>query len=245
MQSSRAGSRPSLNGPAGGAYAQLGNMKVALRNITGQLPANTKARISVANFNLRKGAVGGVMVTLRRDSLARFIKNYLYVAASPAPARSASVAAGFAGPKAPLRGALAAGALRAVETVGHSQTPRGYASASLSVAPAAGVTSFSVFPEARSLTALRGAHRLRATRPAGPTSPPAPAAGANGSMGLRGAILKGQLTRLSLKDIIEHSRNGRDTLRGRGPSGTARSAPAGHTTRLGAIGGGHIVFGFR
>jgi hypothetical protein len=68
------------SGRGAGAAESLTVLRIAIRNITGQLPSLIKAKMSVANFNLRKGAERGVIVTLRRDSLARFVNNYLFIA---------------------------------------------------------------------------------------------------------------------------------------------------------------------
>lgn len=44
-----------------------------LQTISGQKPVITKARISIANFKLRKGASVGCKVTLRRDRMYEFL----------------------------------------------------------------------------------------------------------------------------------------------------------------------------
>jgi len=47
--------------------------------ITGQKPVITRARKSIASFNLRKGARIGCMVTLRRDRMYEFLERLINV----------------------------------------------------------------------------------------------------------------------------------------------------------------------
>jgi large subunit ribosomal protein L5 len=51
-----------------------------LTKITGQKPTFTKAKKSISNFKLRKGAKIGVMVTLRRERMYEFLDRLLNVA---------------------------------------------------------------------------------------------------------------------------------------------------------------------
>jgi large subunit ribosomal protein L5 len=51
-----------------------------LEAITGQQPVVTKARRSIAGFNLRKGAAIGAKVTLRERRMYEFLERLIYVA---------------------------------------------------------------------------------------------------------------------------------------------------------------------
>jgi large subunit ribosomal protein L5 len=51
-----------------------------LTRITGQRPTITKARKSISNFKLRKGAKIGAMVTLRRERMYEFLDRLMNVA---------------------------------------------------------------------------------------------------------------------------------------------------------------------
>lgn len=225
-------------------------LKTALRNITGQHPAYTKANVSVANFNLRKGAIGGVELTLRRDNLNRFVKNHLYVV----------------GPQIYDRGqgyARTAGA-RSAQALDAPRTLRGARGA------ATGVTSFSVFPEAGVITAQRGrampaqsakAHPLGG--PKGPTASRPSRPGAEGTIkarfapqALRSACPTGHNRRAAGGRAIESLRDAerilkgqlmRLTLKGASLSAGASTPYGGRGAGLkpgGVCGGGHVVFGF-
>jgi large subunit ribosomal protein L5 len=51
-----------------------------LATITGQKPAPTKARLSIATFKLREGMVVGAKVTLRKDRMYEFLDRLITIA---------------------------------------------------------------------------------------------------------------------------------------------------------------------
>ena len=56
-----------------------------LATITGQKPAVTKARKSIAGFKLREGMAIGAKVTLRGDRMWEFLDRLLSIGAAPDP----------------------------------------------------------------------------------------------------------------------------------------------------------------
>ncbi|MDD4202084.1 MAG: 50S ribosomal protein L5 [Candidatus Omnitrophica bacterium] len=58
----------------------LENIQKSVAMITGQKPVLRKARISVANFKLRKGMINGIMVTLRSERMYEFLDRLINVA---------------------------------------------------------------------------------------------------------------------------------------------------------------------
>lgn len=70
------GANAKTNAPAGMMDAAVGD----LSQITGQKPLVTKARMSIANFNLREGHPIGVMVTLRGDRMWQFFDRLVSIA---------------------------------------------------------------------------------------------------------------------------------------------------------------------
>lgn len=57
----------------------LAGIKQIITNITGQAPVETKARISIATFKLRKDMPIGVMVTLRADRMYHFLDKLINI----------------------------------------------------------------------------------------------------------------------------------------------------------------------
>lgn len=58
---------------------KMEQIKQQLINITGQLPAETKARKSVASFKIRTGMHLGYMVTLRGKAAEQFLFQLIYI----------------------------------------------------------------------------------------------------------------------------------------------------------------------
>lgn len=58
----------------------LENTIDAIKEMTGQAPVLTKARVDISNFSLRKGAKIGCMVTLRKDKMWDFLDRTMNVA---------------------------------------------------------------------------------------------------------------------------------------------------------------------
>lgn len=54
-------------------------IKKRLASITGQMPAETKARKSIATFKVREGDVAGFQVTLRGDRMRSFLDKLIHV----------------------------------------------------------------------------------------------------------------------------------------------------------------------
>ena len=52
----------------------------SLHLISGQKPVSTHARKSISGFKIRKGAVVGCKVTLRRDKMYEFLERLVYIA---------------------------------------------------------------------------------------------------------------------------------------------------------------------
>jgi large subunit ribosomal protein L5 len=68
--------------PAGGSDLKqvLEDAKKELALITGQKPAETKAKKSISNFKLRKGQAIGAKVTLRGDRMYEFLERLIKMA---------------------------------------------------------------------------------------------------------------------------------------------------------------------
>src|SRR5204863_609476 len=62
------------------AKQALDEAKAELALITGQRPAETKAKKSISNFKLRKGQVIGAKVTLRGDRMYEFLERLIKMA---------------------------------------------------------------------------------------------------------------------------------------------------------------------
>jgi large subunit ribosomal protein L5 len=52
---------------------QLGQLKKDLMAITGQMPSDREARVSVASFSIRRGMIVGLKVTLRGERMYSFL----------------------------------------------------------------------------------------------------------------------------------------------------------------------------
>lgn len=57
----------------------LNKTKTWLSTVTGQMPVETKAKLSIASFSLREGDVVGLMVTLRGDRAYDFLQKLVNV----------------------------------------------------------------------------------------------------------------------------------------------------------------------
>ncbi len=68
-----------VNIGVGQAGDRLNKASQVLKMLTGHKPANTVARKSVRDFNIRKGLPIGVKVTLRRKDAEEFLKKALFV----------------------------------------------------------------------------------------------------------------------------------------------------------------------
>jgi large subunit ribosomal protein L5 len=54
-------------------------VKEIMKKVTGQNPVETKAKTAVSNFNLKKGDIVGLKVTLRGDKMWRFADKFVSV----------------------------------------------------------------------------------------------------------------------------------------------------------------------
>jgi large subunit ribosomal protein L5 len=72
-----------VNMGIGEAVADTKKAQAAMKDlaaITGQKPAPTKARVSIAGFKLREGMVVGAKVTLRKDRMYEFLDRLITIA---------------------------------------------------------------------------------------------------------------------------------------------------------------------
>jgi ribosomal protein L5 len=237
-------------GPSGGSRTleTVGPTLVTLRGITGQLPSLVKAKTSVANFNIRKGLEMGAITTLRKESLARFFNNYLWVvlpkfienpqtnarnstrsgAGATAERRRAVNSTRPAPTSGPLSGDTVRGrvAIARVASRTHIQAPLRFAAGSIGAAQG-GLVNLSVFPEARSATLKGPRGNAGATTPRrGPLPSASRGPTVKGGPALAGGAPKGAFT-----DRLERSLSGAHiqfsvaipALRG-GPEGAERAS---------------------